>query len=588
MLIGVITAEKTQQPGPRMDQTLPKTSKKHRADRTQIADRTFCAGQLSSFRCTLMRCMNSNTSRVTVSLFIFMILFAGCQTWQPWQQSDLPIPPKILDQETLQNVRFQGSGSRGGPGAGGGAGDPPGGRTPRPESDILPDFEQLAEANPELQAEIIKDVQITGNRTLPDHHLTRNIRTRPGRYFDPDKLQQDVNGLWRLPEIASVKGPYIDRQPDGVVIRIEIIERNRLAKVEYIGNRGISDRALAKQTGLDSGTPMDVHQIRTAKTKIEDYYREKGYPRTQVEVLDGNDSDDSNVTFLIHEDQQQRIWKVNFEGNTIATEARLRHIVRTKPGYFKVFGGLAQRDLIDQDIDRVTEYYRTLGFFNAQIGREITESNDGRWLTVRFIVNEGPRYKVRDVKFIGNQAFPETELKKLLQLAPAEEMPVFDATQLNEDLAEVRDLYGSQGYVFSNVEVDTRFLEEPGMLDLVYKVKEGKQYRVGQINIHYDGGNSITKRQVVLNRLTLKPGDLIDVRQIEKSKTKLSGSQIFATGQGEGGGGPTIVVKPPELQNLEQIAGGSGGGSSTRSSGGSQSRSAAGSSTRSSGGSGYR
>lgn len=538
--------------------------------------------------------MNSNTSRVTVSLCFFMILFAGCQTWQPWHQSDLPIPPKILDQEALQNVRFQGSGSRGGPG-GGGAGDPPGGRTQREKSDILPDFEQLAEANPELQAEIIKDVQITGNRTLPDHHLTRNIKTRPGRYFDPDKLQQDVNGLWRLPEIASVKGPYIDRQPDGVVIRIEVIERNRLAKIEYIGNRGVSDRALAKQTGLDSGTPMDIHQIRSAKTKIEDYYREKGYPRTQVEVLDGDDNDDTNVTFLIHEDQQQRIWKVNFEGNTIATESRLRHIVKSKPGILKVFGGLAQRDLIDQDIDRVTEYYRTLGFFNAQIGREITESNDGRWLTVRFIINEGPRYKVRDVKFIGNEAFPEPELMKLVQLSPTDEMPVFDATQLNEDLTEIRDLYGSQGYVFSNVEVDTRFLEEPGMLDLVYKIKEGKQYRVGQINIHYEGGNSITKRQVVLNRLTLKPGDLIDVRQIEKSKTKLSGSQIFATGQGGDGGGPAIVVKPPELQNLEQVAGsgsrgGSSGGSGSRGGGGggSQSRSAAGSSTRSSGGSGYR
>ena len=164
-----------------------------------------------------------------------------------------------------------------------------------------------------------------------------------------------------MPEIARVKGPYVDRQPDGVVIRIEVTERSRLTKVEYIGNRGISDRSLSKQTGLENGSPIDVHQIRSAKTKIEELYREKGYPRTQVEVLDSNDNDDSKVTFLIHEDQQQRIWKVNFEGNTIAYEARLRHIVKSKPGYFKVFGGLAQRNLIDQDVDRVTEYYRSLG-----------------------------------------------------------------------------------------------------------------------------------------------------------------------------------------------------------------------------------
>ncbi len=523
--------------------------------------------------------MLSQTRSVTVVIWILSIaiLCCGCRTWQPWKQSALPVPPQVLEQADLQNVRFQGSGSRGGSRGP----EPAGSRPKKIETDILPDYQQLAEANGEARPEVIKDVQITGNHNLPTHHLTRNIRTRQGRYFDPDKLQQDVNSLWRLPEIARVKGPFVDRQPDGVVIRIEVEERNRLSTIEYIGNRGISDRALAKETGLKNGAPMDVHQIRNAKTKIEEHYREKGYPRTQVEVLNGNNNDDSKVTFLIHEDQQQRIWKVNFEGNTIATEARLRHIVRSKPGYFKIFGGLAQRNLIDQDVDRVTEYYRSLGFFNAQVGREISESNDGRWLTVRFIVNEGPRYRVRDVKFIGNQSYEETELKKLLKLTPGDEMPVFDSAFLNEDLTEVRDLYGSQGYVFSNVEVETRFLEEPGMLDLVYKIKEGKQYRVGQINVHYEGGNSITKRQVVLNRLTLKPGDLIDVRQIEKSKTKLSGSEIFATGQGGVGAGPSIVVKPPELQQLEQIAGGSGsrnaGGSSTRSanrgSGGSGSRS---------------
>ena len=535
-----------------MDQKLQKLPKNDRSTHNSVA------------------CCENNTEHVSpydvsVTSVVFWILSvviicSGCNALQSWQQTSLPVPPQILDQAALENVRFQ-SGSRS-PGSGGP--EPTGSRKRRAETDVLPDFEQLAEVNPEGRPEIIKDVQITGNQTLPTHHLTRSIRTRPGRYFDPDKLQQDVNSLWRMPEIKRVKGPFVDRQADGVVIRIEVVERNRLSKVEYIGNRGISDRALSKQTGLENGSPLDVHQIRGAKTKIEEYYREKGYPRTQVEVLDGNNNDDSKVTFLIHEDQQQRIWKVNFEGNTIATEARLRHIVKSKPGYFKVFGGLAQRNLIDQDVDRVTEYYRGLGFFNAQIGREISESNDGRWLNVRFIVNEGPRYKVRDVKFIGNQSYAENELKKLLKLNPTNEMPIFDATFLNEDVTEIRDLYGSQGYVFSNVQVETRFLEEPGMLDLVYKVKEGKQYRVGQINVHYEGGNSITKRQVVLNRLTLKPGDLIDVRQIEKSKTKLAGSQIFATGQGGAaeGSGPSIVVKPPELKDLEQLAGPEGRSSS--------------------------
>ena len=168
--------------------------------------------------------------------------------------------------------------------------------------------------------------------------------------------------------------------------------------------------------------PLDVHQIRMAKTKIEEFYKEKGFPRTQVEILEGNEVGDAKVVFLIHEDQKQRIWKVDFEGNAIASDARLRHFIESKPGILKMIGGLVKRDEIEQDVLRLTNYYRSLGFFNARIGREVSESNDGRWLTIRFIINEGPRYRVRNVSFIGNQSYEAEQLMRLVELKPGEEI----------------------------------------------------------------------------------------------------------------------------------------------------------------------
>ncbi len=477
------------------------------------------------------------------------LLQTGCQTQQLWNENTaLPVPPKVLDQETLQSIRFQ---SPGGSGTRDASGQSFPAAPKRRPSDVVPDFQQLADTDDGLKPDVVKDVVITGNQYTPTHHLTRNIRTRQGRYFDPDKLQQDVNMLWRMPEIKKVKGPYLDRQADGIIVRIEVEERQKLSTVEFIGNRGISDRTLQKKTGLENGSPVDVHEIRMAKTSIEDLYKEKGYPRTQVEILD-NKGNENKVTFLIHEDQQQKIWKVNFEGNTIATEARLRHIVKSKPGIAKVFGGLAKRAEIEQDIQRLTTYYRGLGFFNAQVGREISESNDGRWLSLRFIVNEGPRYKVRNVKFIGNQAFSESQLTSLITMHPNKAMPEFNVAILNEDLKEIRDLYGSQGFVFSDITVENRFLEEPGQVDLVYKINEGKQYRVGQVNVHYDGGQSVTKSSVIRSRIDLRPGDVIDIRKIEASKARLTRSQIFAAGQD--GAPPSIAIKPRELKDIESLA----------------------------------
>ena len=361
-----------------------------------------------------------------------------------------------------------------------------------------------------------------------------------------------------MPEISRVNGPYLKNTDEGIIVTIEVTERNTIGQVEFIGNRGIADRTLKKETGLEDGKPLDVHEIRLAKSKIEDLYKEKGYPRTQVEIVEGGETGDNKVVFLIHEDEKQRIWKVDFEGNTIASDARLRHFIKSKPGILKVFGGLVKRDEIDQDINRLTSYYRSLGFFNARIGREIVESNDGRWLTLQFIVNEGPRYRVRSVSFIGNSSFSEEQLTQILELKPSLNIktggqPEFNVAKMNQDTVSLRDLYGSQGFVFSKVEVEPRFLEEPGLLDLVYKIDEGKQYRVGEINVYFEGDFGLTKREVVLNRMSVRPGDLIDAREIRNSERRLGSAQIFAAGA-PGTQAPRIVVRPPELKELDRLA----------------------------------
>lgn len=407
------------------------------------------------------------------------------------------------------------------------------------------------------QRDIVADVVVRGNSRVPEHRILSNVKTRPGRYFDPDVLQQDINQLWRMAEIKRVNGPWIEETDAGIVVTIEVVEKQTLSSIKFVGNRAITDRKLKKTAGISDGQPLDVFEVKMIKSRIEDLYREKGFPHTQVEILQGESDTDDSVVFVIHEDQQQRVWHVAFEGNTIATDDRLRAMVKSKPGIFWVFGGLARRELIDQDVQRLMDYYKSLGFFNARIGREISESNDGRWLTTTYIIDEGPRYRVRNVSFMGNKRFSSDELYSLLRLKPDEKgNPEFNAAKMNEDVVSLRDLYGSLGYVYSQVEAEPRFLEEPGEIDLVYRIEEDEQYRVGKINVHIDGNYGVTRRETILNRMSLRPGDMIDVREIHNSERRLGSSQIFAGGDpGSPGAPPRIVVKPPELRELERMAG---------------------------------
>jgi len=122
------------------------------------------------------------------------------------------------------------------------------------------------------------------------------------------------------------------------------------------------------------------------------------------------------------------------------------------------------------------------------------------------------------------------------------------------------DIYGGQGHIFVEVNPDPRFLEEPGHLDLVYNIEEGGVFRAGKINVHIGGEYPHTRQSVVLNRVSIRPNDIIDMREKRNSERRLKASQLFMNDPTTGKV-PRVVIRPPELQALERtIAGGGSNG----------------------------
>ncbi|NMC19513.1 MAG: BamA/TamA family outer membrane protein, partial [Thermogutta sp.] len=211
-------------------------------------------------------------------------------------------------------------------------------------------------------------------------------------------------------------------------------------------------------------------------------------------------------------------------------------------------GGLFNRETLDGDVERLTAYYRGLGFFRARVGREIDVRPDPfdsnrEWVAVTFVIDEGPRYRIRNLAFFGNEKIPLEKLQEDLELKSGD---YFDQNKLQLDMARLQDKYGAIGHVFADVEVDPRFLEEPGMLDLVYRIDEGRQYQVGRINVKIQGEFPHTRVTTVLNRMSLAPTDIVDTRELRASERRMRSSQIFEVDPTRGVQ-PKIVFSPPEL-----------------------------------------
>lgn len=434
----------------------------------------------------------------------------------------------------------------------GGAGSAP----QMPALDNKPEFRDRVwqEGGPQFgpaQGMLVADVRVTGNQAISSNQIMSMLRTRRDRVFDPEVVQSDVRrlaskGLFR--DVRTLTQPT----PQGMVVTFEVLERPTMKYVRFMGNRKMSDKALRREAGIQPGDAMNQYAIEDARRKLQDYYHRRGFPKAIVEVFEGDRAKDEGVVFAISEGKIERILDVEFVGNTIATDARLKTQIQSKPGILWYFlRGKVERDKIDQDVEKLTQYYRNLGYFQARIGRELDYTSSGRWMKLRFVIDEGPRYKVRNVRVAGAERFENQALVKRMELAGGQ---FFHLDKMNKDLNWLRDLYGSQGFVYADVQADPRFLEEPGQLDLVYNIEEGQQFRVGRIDVNIEGDNPHTRRNVVLNRLSFRPGEIVDIRRVRDSERRLRASQLFETNPAIGSP-PQISFGNPSIDGLEGIAG---------------------------------
>ncbi|HUT88518.1 MAG TPA: POTRA domain-containing protein [Thermoguttaceae bacterium] len=415
-----------------------------------------------------------------------------------------------------------------------------------PSGPVLPDLatpRPSPEAAPEPQ---VVDVRIAGPpRQTPDAEILRQIHTRPGRPYDPEQIEDDVRRLSRTRKFVEVNPRYQD-VPGGRIVIFEVLERPVLRHVKYVGNEKIAKKKLNDESGIKPGDAMDPFAIEEGRRRIEEYYRGKGFSQVRVTIFEGTKTSDRGATYVINEGPKKRVLWTQFIGNTIAGEAKLRTKIQSKPGIFWIFNGELNRKKLEEDKERLTDYYRGLGYFRAKVS-VLPPDPAKSWQLLTFVIDEGPRYAVRNVSFVGSAKIPAEELAEDLKLKGGE---FFNQAQMRTDRAAIRDKYGAIGHIFADVEPDLRFFPEPGQIDIVYNIQEGEPYRVGRIDVDILGENPHTRISTVLNRLSLAPGDLVDVRELRASERRLKASGLFEYDPMKGVV-PQIVVRPPELEDVE-------------------------------------
>ncbi len=394
-------------------------------------------------------------------------------------------------------------------------------------------------AAPATGRPVVSDILIRDNRHVSSETIKNQLKTRVGKEYVEDILQEDVRALYATRQFENVLADKFEDGPGR--IKVVIIVRDYpsvIQKVTYIGGGKLSDDDLTEITGVRKGMPCNPIANRVACQNIVRRFHEEGRFLSSCDLLKGGSRGDTEVIFSITAGPTIRIAAIEFTGNQFATGGQLQtHMQSSRKFLGRLnLGGTYNGAMLDHDQNELIRYYRGFGYHDVRIGRELRYLPDGHDLVVVFHVREGVRYRVGDTPHVhGSRSLTPESLEAPNKMRGNE---LYDQFKIDQDLARIKDHLGTQGREAQVRAVSVYSQDKPGVVQVRYEVEERPPARVGQI---YTVGNDRTRDNVILRQVLLFPGQVFNYPAIRESENRLARLSIFESSP-DGAVKPTISV----------------------------------------------
>lgn len=391
-------------------------------------------------------------------------------------------------------------------------------------------FAQLQQPGGEERAPTIKaiTVRFLGVANVSEQVVRANMALREGAERDQAVIDRDIRALYRtgLFEFIEVKEERLS--PTEVNLVVELTAKYRVLDIRFEGNQDVKERRLLREIKSTPNGALDERQVKEDSEKLYEYYQKSGFNQAQVSyTIDRNRSTGfGSITFKIREGEKVKISAVNFIGNDNVKSRRLRKEMETKkwhPFSWLTGGGRFKDDKFEEDLDKLRDFYRELGFLDVNIAEDkITfdyPKPDKLVLTIR--VDEGRQYRLGDVTFSGNKLYPEALLRLMLRQRKG---AVFVPSKLDKEVENLEEFYGRDGYLDTRVRLIRKPNVTTGDIDVEYRIEESEKFLVESVKIE---GNTKTKSIVLLREMVLAPGDVFDSVRMKISKLRLENTRYF-------------------------------------------------------------
>jgi len=366
--------------------------------------------------------------------------------------------------------------------------------------------------------ERIVDITVEGNRTVETQVILGQVQQQKGNEYSREKASADITRIYKLGYFEDVEADKVPAS-GGIKLVFRVVEKGPVDKIVIEGNKKVSENKIREAITVKVNTPPDNRKMAESKEKIKAIYEKEGYGATTIDTEVREKGGSRELVFKINESKAQVVRQVNFEGNTVFSDAKLRHIVRSKKKGILSFltgSGKFHQEQTEQDIALITYNYLNKGYMKVRVGQPKVEYSDKeKGLILTYYIDEGEPYRIGDITFEGDVLTTKPELFKQIHTMKGN---LYSQKIMEDDLQKLTEFYGNQGYAFSNINPQTNLHDDTHTADINFVVDQGRKVFIERINIT---GNTITRDKVIRRELRVVENSLYNESLVRLSKRKL-------------------------------------------------------------------
>lgn len=345
------------------------------------------------------------------------------------------------------------------------------------------------------------------------------------------EITKAIHNFWDQKLFSDVSITCDSIVGEKIYLHIQLAEHPKLTAVNYTGIKKSDREDVEEKVGLKPGSQISTNVIDRVKLLIRNHFVEKGFKNAQVDVIQRDDPKNKNQVILdinINKNEKIKVHRIYITGADKNKVSKLKSAMKKTHEGGSLKNLLRSKKFIEDkykdDKAALVTRYNSWGYRDAYIVSDSVVPYDEKHVDVYINVDQGEKYYVRNINWVGNTIYSSAAMNNVLQMRKGDvyNQELLDK-RLHSDEDAIANQYYNHGYVFNRITpVETQVVGDS--VDLEIRVREGKQATFNKVGIL---GNERVFEDVIRRELRTKPGDLFNRDAILRSIRDLSSMGHF-------------------------------------------------------------